>query len=126
MSEGWVPLGDAADLADHGQWITGWIGDVPVVVRNFRGRVAGFRNVCSHRFAQMLTAPTGRGPLRCPYHAWVYGVDGVPTSIPFNDTDFHLDADACKALALTPVAIALVDGKVHAHLDAATPVPAPC
>lgn len=117
MTDGWALLGRAADLAEPGQWITGWMGTVPVVVRNFAGTPRGFRNICSHRFAQMLTAPTGKGPLRCPYHAWVYDADGVPKAIPFNDTDFHLDDADRQAMALPAVAV-LVTGKlVFTHLQ---------
>lgn len=115
---GWALLGRAADLADHGQWITGWIGAVPVLVRNFGGDLRGFRNVCSHRFALMLTEPAGKGPLRCPYHAWVYDGDGVPKAIPFNDSDFHLDEAGRRALALPRIGVALAGGLVFAHLDA--------
>lgn len=122
---GWALLGRAADLADHGQWITGWIGAVPVLVRNFGGDLRGFRNVCSHRFALMLTEPAGKGPLRCPYHAWVYDDDGVPKAIPFNDSDFHLDEDGRRALALPRIGVAVADGLVFAHLDPAADPTAP-
>ncbi|MFY8094837.1 MAG: Rieske 2Fe-2S domain-containing protein [Niveispirillum sp.] len=114
---GWALLGQARDLADHGQWITGWIGSIPVLVRNFSGALRGFRNVCSHRFALMLTTPSGKGPLRCPYHAWVYDGDGVPKAIPFNDSDFHLDDAGRRALALPPVGVAVAGGLVFVHAE---------
>lgn len=114
---GWVLLAHGDDLAAHGCWATGWIGAIPVLVRNFNGSLRGFRNVCSHRFALMLTEPTGKGPLRCPYHAWVYDQDGVPKAIPFNDTDFHLDDSARKALALPAIGATMAGGLVFAHLD---------
>lgn len=116
---GWALLGRSDDLTDHGMWITGWIGAVPVLVRNFRGALRGFRNVCSHRFALMLTETAGKGPLRCPYHAWVYDGEGVPKAIPFNDSDFHLDAAGRQALALPKLAVAVVGGLVFTHLDPA-------
>lgn len=115
---GWALLGQVGDLADQGQWITGWIGTVPVVVRNFSGTLRGFRNVCSHRFALMLTEPAGKGPLRCPYHAWVYDDDGVPKAIPFNDSDFRLDDAGRRALALAPVGVTVAGGLVFANLTA--------
>ncbi|MGQ3048132.1 MAG: Rieske 2Fe-2S domain-containing protein [Niveispirillum sp.] len=114
---GWVLLAHGDDLAAHGCWATGWIGAIPVLVRNFNGTLRGFRNVCSHRFALMLTEPTGKGPLRCPYHAWVYDQDGVPKAIPFNDSDFHLDDAARRALALPAIGVAMAGGLVFAHLD---------
>ena len=57
------------------------VGDVPlVVVRQPDGSVKGFVNVCRHRGSTLLTAPCGDGlrSIRCPYHAWTYGLDGAP------------------------------------------------
>lgn len=116
---GWVLLARTDDLAEPGRWVTGWIGAIPVLVRNFGGSLRGFRNVCSHRFALMLTEPAGKGPLRCPYHAWVYDGDGVPKAIPFNDSDFHLGEAARKALALPGIGVATAGGLVFVHLDLA-------
>ncbi|MFV3076207.1 Rieske 2Fe-2S domain-containing protein [Niveispirillum fermenti] len=114
---GWVLLGRMADVDGNGRWIAGWAGAIPVLVRNFQGDLRGFRNVCSHRFARMLTEPAGKGPLRCPYHAWVYDADGVPRAIPFNDTDFHLDEAGRRALALPPIAVTATHGLVFVHAD---------
>jgi phenylpropionate dioxygenase-like ring-hydroxylating dioxygenase large terminal subunit len=38
--------------------------------------------VCSHRHAQLCTAGLHTGPVRCPYHGWVYDREGVPVGIP--------------------------------------------
>lgn len=92
-------------LAEHGDFATTRIGAVPVVVQNFRGALKGFRNICSHRFALIHSDPAGSGLLRCPYHGWTYDADGVPTGIPFNDSDFSLNKDARRELALVPVAV---------------------
>ena len=45
---------------------------------------------------------------------------------PFNDTDFHLDDDARKALALPAIGVTVAGGLVFAHLhtDADTTMPA--
>ncbi|TWB38570.1 Rieske 2Fe-2S domain-containing protein [Nitrospirillum pindoramense] len=120
----WVKLGDTAALASHGDYLTGRAPDaeggaVPVVVQNFQGVLKAFRNVCSHRFALIHDQPCGRGLLRCPYHGWVYDADGVPIGIPFDDSDFQLDTEARRRLALTPVGLAVSGGTVWVNVDAA-------
>jgi phenylpropionate dioxygenase-like ring-hydroxylating dioxygenase large terminal subunit len=45
----WNYIGPAAELAKVGDYVTGYAGNVPVVVvRNDKG-LAGFVNVCRHR-----------------------------------------------------------------------------
>ncbi|OUM03847.1 (2Fe-2S)-binding protein [Variovorax sp. JS1663] len=46
------------------------------------GRPRAFLNVCSHRQAQLCEPGTHSGPVRCPYHGWVYDREGVPVGIP--------------------------------------------
>ena len=40
-------------------------------------QIRAFHNVCPHRGARLITAPThANGSLVCPYHAWTYELDG--------------------------------------------------
>ncbi|MDG3443022.1 Rieske 2Fe-2S domain-containing protein [Nitrospirillum amazonense] len=124
MTAPWIKLGDAASVAGHGDYLTGRAPDaagaaIPVVVQNFQGALKAFRNVCSHRYALIHDQPCGRGLLRCPYHGWVYDAAGVPIGIPFDDSDFHLDAEARRRLALAPVGLAVANGQVWVNADAA-------
>ena len=52
--------------------------DSVVVIGGEDGRPRAFLNVCRHRGARVVTEPEGRVKrrLRCPYHAWSYGLDG--------------------------------------------------
>jgi phenylpropionate dioxygenase-like ring-hydroxylating dioxygenase large terminal subunit len=63
-----------------------------IVVQNFNGELRAFENVCSHRFNRIQTDRNGNRPLQCRYHAWTYGVDGLPR-IPkkksFDIADIH-------------------------------------
>ena len=50
------------------------------------GTVRAFHNVCRHRATIVLTEPChGLKQLRCPYHAWTYGLDGALLATPFWD-----------------------------------------
>lgn len=97
-----------ADTALDGpnRFVTTQIGPIPLVAQTIKGRTVAFRNVCTHRFAVIHDAASGCGPLRCPYHGWSFDADGVPTGVPFNPTDFQLDAEGRRRLVLNPASLA--------------------
>lgn len=98
----WHFVGFTDELAAPGSWLVRQIAGESVLVQDFEGEVRAFRNVCSHRFAQLRGKEAGvaNGPLRCPYHGWTYDRDGVPVGIPGNAECFGLDRKGKNALAL--------------------------
>jgi phenylpropionate dioxygenase-like ring-hydroxylating dioxygenase large terminal subunit len=75
----WVAAGSADDLPPAGAWSATTVGGVPVLfIRDRDGVLRGFLNVCRHRAAPLCdVGDAGSGPLiRCPYHAWLYRLDG--------------------------------------------------
>ena len=79
---GWVCAGVTDELPGAGAWRATRVGGVPVLlVRDREGVLRAFLNVCRHRAAPLCEEspdhPGGDGPLiRCPYHAWLYRLDG--------------------------------------------------
>jgi len=75
----WVCVGRARDLAESGHRAAYRVGSEGILlVRDEAGDLHGFFNVCRHRGHELLEAgssATGR-VIKCPYHAWVYGLDG--------------------------------------------------
>ncbi|WP_052710415.1 Rieske 2Fe-2S domain-containing protein [Azospirillum thiophilum] len=102
----WFHLCMEDDLASPNAFVTTRVGAVPLVAQNIKGRVVAFRNVCTHRFAVIHGEPSGCGPLRCPYHGWSFDADGVPVGLPFNPTDFQLETEGRRRLALHPASLA--------------------
>ena len=103
------------------------IGESILLVRNRQGTLRGFYNVCRHRGAELCMpadratqthgiAPAGgvtsRGLIRCPYHSWVYDLDGALVAAP------HIDVDAlCKQeFSLYPVGVDTWGGFIFVHL----------
>jgi glycine betaine catabolism A len=76
----WFCLGRASDLADPGDQravAAGYEGIL--LVRGADGVLRGFFNTCRHRGHELL--PCGGAPIsdrvvRCPYHRWMYELDG--------------------------------------------------
>ena len=80
---GWHPVATLADLPRHGDFITCELLGKPLIVRNERGQIRAFLNVCAHRHALLTHAPRGSTPrLRCQYHGWEYDGDGAACKIP--------------------------------------------
>ena len=98
----WVYVGRSSDVALPRAFRTFELGDQRILlVRDERGVVHGFHNTCRHRGAALCREPLGQlrtGTLICPYHAWVYNLQGdlLRTSSKahasgFDVADFPLD-----------------------------------
>src|SRR5260221_8872560 len=121
FARSWVHVADVGDLAAHGAYVAATIGRTPVlIVRDHdSGELRGFLNACRHRGAQLLD---GKGTcdkqIKCKYHAWSYGTDGVLHGVPYRE---QFDACAIDGMNLVPVRVGTVGPLVFACLDAAAP-----
>ena len=88
----WVFVGFTHQLAAPGDARPFSIAGRPVLLlRDGEGRLRGFHNVCSHRCMKLVDRPKNLGKsIRCPYHAWLYGLDGRLRATPhFGGPDQH-------------------------------------
>ena len=79
FDESWVCAGRSADLASPGDQKGLQAGHESVLlVRDETGSLNAFFNVCRHRAHELLEPGVcvNRRAVKCPYHAWVYGLDG--------------------------------------------------
>jgi benzoate/toluate 1,2-dioxygenase alpha subunit len=78
FENGWVFLGHESQIANPGDFITGFIGRVPVIVnRKPSGEIGALINSCAHRGALITRAAKGNSiTFACPYHGWCYDADG--------------------------------------------------
>ena len=64
-------------LREIGSYVTTSIqGQSILVVRNESGELKAFYNVCKHRAHELLFGEGKTRLITCPYHAWVYKLDG--------------------------------------------------
>ena len=91
FEQGWVCVGRADGLADPGDQRAFRIGSEGIlVVRDLQGELRGFHNTCRHRGHELLEPGEARNlrAIKCPYHAWVYRLDGSLGAAPrFGDLD---------------------------------------
>ena len=90
----WQLIGLVSSIKQPGQYLSAHVGSVPVVVRNFDGKLVALRNVCAHRHCTLVSSATGQSEtLKCPFHGWEYGVDGRTRKIPAAKNFPNFDRD---------------------------------
>jgi choline monooxygenase len=83
----WQYVGPTQNLKNIGDFITGYVGGIPVVVvRNDMG-LQGFINVCRHRRHEVMKDCGNAKILQCRYHAWTYDLCGDLKAAPRSDRE---------------------------------------
>jgi len=73
----WVAVGCLQQVQNPGDILVSEVaGRSILVIRDKTGKLGAFYNVCRHRGSKLLEKSCNIKSLRCPYHAWVYGLDG--------------------------------------------------
>lgn len=117
----WLCAGRAETLPNAGDYLTMQIAGEPVLVlRDRDGQVRAMSNVCRHRMSTLLE---GRGSVRtitCPYHAWVYNLDGTLRGAP----SMTLNEGFCKdQIALPKIRCQIWQGWIMVSLNPDAPDP---
>jgi Rieske 2Fe-2S family protein len=125
----WLCAGREEHLRKRGDYLhVRLAGESVLLVRASEGDVRGYYNVCRHRGSRLVIdeaplgsgkgalAPDGRfkGSIRCPYHAWTYGLDGSLRHAPFLSEG---DGLRRERLGLYPVAVETWGGFIFVRLD---------
>ncbi|HYC44634.1 MAG TPA: aromatic ring-hydroxylating dioxygenase subunit alpha [Burkholderiales bacterium] len=73
----WILMGRSDEWKEPGAFTAYERFGVPFfITRDDSGRLRAFSNSCRHRASQIVSG-SGRQPaFACPYHSWVYGLDG--------------------------------------------------
>jgi len=113
----WLMVAHADELREPGAYrqVT-QLGRPVVVVRDHDGRIRAFYNTCKHRGAALVAEESGNTGRRftCPYHNWVYALDGELVGFPDANNFSDLDRDC---LALTPIRCETWGPLVFVNLD---------
>ena len=101
FSEQWVLVGHQSQIAKAGDYFTTEVaGESLIILRDKRGAIHGFYNVCRHRGSRLIENRHGQSTaIQCPYHAWTYALDGRLIGAPhmdevsgFDKADYSLHA----------------------------------
>src|SRR5688572_25748500 len=80
MRRFWHPVAYADELGPGPQKVM-LLGE-EIALARLGGEVRAFRDLCAHRGTPMSLGWVEDDQLRCAYHGWTYGPDGVCTAIP--------------------------------------------
>ena len=118
----WVCVGHQSEIAKAGNYFVREVaGESLIIVRDKRGEIHGFFNVCRHRGTRLCEERSGHfSAIQCPYHAWTYGLDGKLIGAPHMD---DVPGFAKADYSLHAVNLALWEGFIFVNLaDSPTPL----
>ena len=97
----WLMVAHADQLRDPGDYLRIDHLAIPLfIVRGHDGELRAHANTCKHRGAALIDEPSGNTGRRltCPYHSWVYDLEGQLVGYPDAKNFRELDP-ACVALS---------------------------
>jgi Rieske 2Fe-2S family protein len=114
----WLFACNACEIPRPGDYLTLEIGANSVVVlRDRDGEVSAFHNTCRHRGSRICNTETGHANrLVCPYHQWVYELDGRLINARQMPAGFDK-----SGYGLKPVHVEVICGLVYVSIAAAPP-----
>ena len=114
----WQFIAHACQLRDAGDHVIANLAGLPVIaVRGTDEVIRVFHNVCRHRAGPIAQCDgLAAKSLRCRYHGWNYGLDGVLKSAP--EMQDALDFEP-SSIHLPQLAVKLWQGLVFAAVDEA-------
>ena len=116
FSTQWMLVGHQSQIAKAGDYVWGVVGDESlIVIRDKRGGIHGFYNVCRHRGSRLIENRNGQlsAAIQCPYHAWTYALGGRLIGAPHMQ---DVPGFTNSHYSLHPVNVALREGFVFVNL----------
>ena len=87
LNKGWVPIGRADRLSEIGDYETLDVSGHPVIlIRGNDNQLNALANSCRHRGARLLEGNGNTKGIRCPFHSWLYRIDGSFAAAPRIET----------------------------------------
>lgn len=119
IAKTWQWVCHVEKLREPGSYYTLEIAGQPIaVVRDREGELRAFYNVCKHRAHELLSGEGNTTRIMCPYHAWVYKLDGSLVRAPATETLENFNA---KEICLDKVQVEEFCGFIYVNLDGNAP-----
>jgi len=97
ITQNWIMVGHESEFSEIGDFkVFSMANESAIIVRAKEGEIKAFANVCRHRGSLVCLEGSGTTQkFNCPYHGWVYGLDGklmAARNMPddFNKKEFGL------------------------------------
>ena len=90
VTANWILAGHQSQFPEPGDFkVFNVANESAIIVRGSDGTLKGFANVCRHRGSLVCLDPEGHArKFTCPYHGWMYDIDGNLTAARNMPSDF--------------------------------------
>ena len=101
----WIFAGHESQLPEPGDFtVLNVAGESAIIVRGKDGTLNGFANVCRHRGSLVCLEEHGHtDKFTCPYHGWMYDIDGNLFAARDMPDDFDMAAHSLKTVSVGTV-----------------------
>jgi Rieske 2Fe-2S family protein len=98
----WIFAGHVSQLPEPGDFrVLNVAGESAIIVRGKDGALNGFANVCRHRGSLVCLEEHGHtDKFACPYHGWMYDIDGKLFAARDMPEDFDMSAHSLKTVSV--------------------------
>jgi phenylpropionate dioxygenase-like ring-hydroxylating dioxygenase large terminal subunit len=104
LAQQWFLVGHSSEVRQPGAYLVrDVLGESLIVVRDEKGELRAFYNVCRHRGSRVCDHDGKASQLVCPYHAWSYRLDGSLRSAPSLPDGTDVSELALKSVPLGEV-----------------------
>ena len=113
----WLAVARVEELPNSGDFMTLRIAGEPIVVtRGNSGALNAFANVCKHRGVEVASGAGNLQEFSCPYHGWLYDLEGKLVGAPYMKEAAGFDPKTCR---LDPLSLDIWRGWVFVNFDPA-------
>lgn len=109
VTRNWIFAGHSSQIPEQGDYIVFTVAkESAIIVRSDNDSIKAFANVCRHRGSRICLEKSGNSKkFTCPYHAWMYDLDGNLTAARAMPEDFDK-----SDFSLHPVSIEILGGLI--------------
>jgi phenylpropionate dioxygenase-like ring-hydroxylating dioxygenase large terminal subunit len=102
VNRNWILAGHASQLPEPGDFkVLNVAQESAIIVRGKDGKLKGFANVCRHRGSLVCLEQQGHADkFMCPYHGWMYDIDGKLTAARNMKDDFDMSTHGLKSVSV--------------------------
>lgn len=105
VMQNWILAGHESELPEAGDYKVFHVaGESAIIVRGSDGTLAAFANVCRHRGSLVCLERAGHvKKFTCPYHGWMYDIDGNLVAARDMPDDFDKTSYGLRKLSVDTV-----------------------
>ncbi len=121
FAKSWNFLAHESEIPNAGDYVQRYIADDSFIVsRDKENTVHVVLNACRHRGRKVCSVEKGNARnFSCPYHGWVYDLDGKLIDVPYEEEGYGKNALNHDELGLMPAPkMGIWRGMIFANLDA--------